>query len=135
MGIGRTLYGIYESKINYKMFTAINCLLCVICYSAASLSHNAYISLAGCALCGFAISTLWPGTLELASKSFPDGSGAMYGAIAIFGDVGCSVAPFLTGIVASMPLWGENGLRAGLLLNVIYPIVFIMVLGKLVRRK
>lgn len=135
MGIGRTLYGIYESKINYKMFTAINCILCVICYSAASLSHNAYISLAGCALCGFAISTLWPGTLELASKSFPDGSGAMYGAIAIFGDVGCSVAPFLTGLVASMSVWGENALRAGLFMNVIYPILFIMVLGKLVRRK
>lgn len=135
MGIGRTIYGLFESKINYKLYSISCCVLCTVCYIAAALSHNAFISLAGCALCGFAISTLWPATVELAARRFPDGSGAMYGAVAIFGDIGCSVAPFITGIVAAMPLWGENGLRAGLLINIIYPIGFILLVNELVKKR
>lgn len=135
MGIGRTIYGLFQNRINYKNYASLSCLLCVICYMAAALSRNAYISLAGCALCGFAISTLWPGTVELAANEIPDGSGAMYSAIAIFGDVGCSVAPFMTGIVASMSLWGENALRAGLISNIIYPIGFVLIIKILLNRK
>ena len=135
MGVGRTIYGLFESKINYKLYSVSCCVLCALCYIVAALSQNAFISLAGCALCGFAISTLWPATVELAARRFPDGSGAMYGAVAIFGDVGCSVAPFVTGLVASMPLWGENGLRAGLLVNIIYPIGFILLINGLVKKR
>lgn len=134
MGIGRTLYGIYERKINYKVYASISCLLCALCYVAAALSHNPYISLTGCSLCGFAISTLWPGTVELAAKEFPGGGGAMYSAIAIFGDVGCSVAPFMTGLVASMSIWKENALRAGLISNIVYPLCFILII-KLISSK
>lgn len=130
MGIGRTIYGLFEGKFDYRLYTALSCVLCAMCYVVAALSKNPIISLLGCAVCGFAISTLWPATVELAAKRFPDGSGAMYGAVAIFGDIGCSVAPFMTGIVASMPLWGENGLRAGLIMNVIYPIGIILLLGR-----
>jgi MFS family permease len=90
---------------------------------------NPYISLAGCAVCGFAISTFWPGVVEVASRKFPEGSGAMYSAIAIFGDVGCSVAPFLTGVIAS-----GYSLRAGMIINVIYPIAFIFLIMKLMKK-
>lgn len=135
MGVGRTIYGLFENKINYKVYSIFCCVLCALCYIVAALSKNAFLSLFGCALCGFAISTLWPATVEHAARKFPDGSGAMYGAVAIFGDIGCSVAPFVTGLVASMPLWGENGLRAGLLVNIIYPIGFILLINGLVKKR
>lgn len=135
MGIGRVIYGIYNNKLNYYRYMSASCMLCVICYLAAALSKNPYISLAGCAVCGFAISTLWPGVIEVAARKFPNGGGAMYSAIAIFGDVGCSVAPFLTGIVASMPLWGENALRMGLAINIIYPLGFIAALISIKRER
>ena len=128
MGIGRLFYGINQDKINYRRFMTANCILCIICYLAAALSQNPFVSLAGCAVCGFAISTMWPGVIEFAAKNFPSGGGAMYSAIAIFGDIGCSVAPFLTGLVASMSLWGENALRVGLGINIIYPLGFIVTL-------
>jgi len=134
MGVGRLIYGIYEKRMNFKIYSISCCVLCLVCYLAAALSKNPIISLAGCSLCGFAISTLWPGTVELAAKKFQDGSGAMYSTVAIFGDVGCSVAPFITGLIASMTVWGENALRAGLLVNIIYPIVFIMIIRKLIKK-
>ncbi len=135
MGIGRLMYGLYEKRMNFKLCAIASGVLCMLCYIAAAFSKNPFVSLAGCALCGFAISIFWPGTVQLAAKKFPEGSGAMYSAIAIFGDVGCSLAPFITGLIASMKLWGENGLRAGLAINIIYPILFIVIISRLIKNR
>lgn len=134
MGIGRLIYGIYEKRMDFRLCSIVSALLCILCYVAAAFSKNPYISLAGCALCGLAISILWPGTVALAADKFPEGDGAMYSAIAVFGDIGCSAAPFITGLVASMKMLGENGLRAGLAVNIIYPIVFIAIISRLIKK-
>ena len=44
-------------------------------------SLNPFVSLVGCALCGFAVSTFWPGVVELAAKKNPGrwGSNVQYG--------------------------------------------------------
>ena len=129
MGIGRVMYGLMENKINFRKFSIFSCVLCALCYLMTAVSKNPVISLAGCSLCGFAISILWPGTVEIAARKIPDGGGAMYSAVAIFGDIGCSVAPFLTGVVAT-----EISLRTGMLINVIYPIAFILIIRKLIKK-
>ena len=123
MGIGRTIHGMYGKKLNFNLHVYINSLLCVLCYMAASLLKNPYAALMGCALCGYAISVMWPGIVTLAAEKFPNGGGAMYGAIAMAGDIGCSAAPYITGIVASMKVWGNNGLKAGMFVSIVYPIV------------
>ena len=124
MGIGRTIHGIYGERLNFKLHVYINSLLCVLCYMAASLLKNPYAALMGCALCGYAISVMWPGIVSLAAEKFPNGGGAMYGAIAMAGDIGCSAAPYITGVVASMKVWGDNGLKAGMFVSIVYPIVY-----------
>ena len=124
MGIGRTIHGMYGKKLNFNLHVYINSLLCVLCYMAASLLKNPYAALMGCALCGYAISVMWPGIVTLAAEKFPNGGGAMYGAIAMAGDIGCSAAPYITGIVASMKVWGNNGLKAGMFVSIVYPIVY-----------
>lgn len=134
MGIGRLMYGLYEKHMDFEICSILSAILCILCYVAAAFSKNPFISLAGCALCGIAISTLWPGTVQLAAKKFPEGDGAMYSAIAVSGDLGCSAAPFITGLIASMNLWGENGLRAGLAVNIIYPIIFIITIKRLMKK-
>ncbi|MBQ8807889.1 MAG: MFS transporter [Clostridia bacterium] len=134
MGMGRLFYGLYEDKLNFKLCAVLSNALCVLCYICAAVSKNPFLSLAGCSLCGLAISTLWPGTLEVAEKKFPRGGGAMYSALAIFGDVGCSVAPFITGAVASISVLGENALRMGLLVNIVYPIGFIIIIRNLLSK-
>lgn len=133
MGVGRTVHGVFGEKLNFKLHIYINSLLCILCYMTAALMKNPYAALMGCALCGYAISIMWPGVVTIASKQFPCGGGALYGAIALAGDIGCSAAPYIMGIVASMPVWGDNGLKVGMLINIIYPIVFAAAFAALMR--
>ena len=69
--------------------------------------------------------------LTIMSQRFKSGGGAMFALAAIFGDVGCSLGSFITGIVASMPVWGSFGLKAGLLVNIIYPVIFAVTFRRL----
>ena len=134
MGIGRTIPGVFGARLNITRHLYINAVLCIVCYLVAALSRNSYFALAGCAACGYAISIMWPSIVEIAAQKFPDGSGAMYGVVAIFGDVGCSAGAFFTGLIASMPVWGEYGFKVGLGTNIIYPIAFIVLLTVLQRK-
>ena len=134
MGIGRTIHGVFGARLNITRHLYINAVLCIVCYLVAALSRNSYFALAGCAACGYAISIMWPSIVEIAAQKFPDGSGAMYGAVAIFGDVGCSAGAFFTGLIASMPVWGEYGFKVGLGTNIIYPIAFIVLIPVLQRK-
>ncbi len=122
MGIGRTVHGAWGEKLNYELHMYLNSVLCILCYVTAVFSKNPYIALAGCSICGYAVSIMWPGVVSLVAQKFPNGSRSLYGLIAIFGDVGCSIAPFITGLVAS-----AVSLKAGLLVNVIFPLMFIIV--------
>ena len=135
MGIGRSIHGMWGEKLNFSRHVYINCGLCVLCYLTAAFSKNAYVALAGCALCGYAISLMWPGVVSLAANRFPEGSGAMYSLIAVFGDIGCSIAPYFTGLIASMAIWGDSGLKAGMVVNVIYPLAVAMVFTMLKKEK
>lgn len=134
MGIGRTIYGIKADKLNYKLHMSVSAVLCIVCYVVAAFAKNPYAALLGCAVCGYAISIMWPGVVQIAAKLFPNGSGAMYGFIAIFGDVGCSIAPFITGIIASISAFGESSLKVGLISNVVYPLGFLLIITKLLKK-
>ena len=135
MGIGRTVHGLYGEKLNFRLNMCINCVLCALCYAVAVFSKNAYVALAGCSLCGYAISIMWPGVVSLSADKVGGGSGSAYSVIAIFGDIGCSLATFITGVIATMPIWGSNGLKAGLFVNIVFPIVFLFAFLKLTQKK
>jgi MFS family permease len=96
--------------------------------------------MAGCALCGLGVSLMWPGTLSLTAERYPAGGTAMFGALAVFGDVGAAAGPWLSGWVSelvagssSLPGADEAGLRAGLLAGVLFPALMLAAL--LVRKR
>ena len=124
MGIGRSIHGIIGDRENFKLHIYINSALCVACYLLASFAKNPYVALSGCALCGYAVSIMWPGTVDIASKKFPEGSGTVYGLIAMAGDIGCSIAPYLTGVLADLSHDKSGGLRIAMPVNIIYPVIF-----------
>ena len=77
------------------------------------------------------------GTFSLAAARFPCGGAAMFGLLAVGGDAGAAVGPWLAGAVAEatvrtqgtlsvlaslLPDTGGAGLRAGLLLGTIFPL-------------
>lgn len=123
MGIGRTIFGTLEEKTNTRTWLIRLSVLCLSCYLVAARSNHAIISLLACAITGFSISLMWPGTFTLASKQFSFGGTAMFGIMAVFGDIGCSAGPWLSGMIADS---SELGLRAGFLFATIFPILMIL---------
>lgn len=135
MGIGRTIYGVWGEKINLTRTLLLSAFLCVLCYIGTALLRAPMLSLICCALCGFTVSLMWPGTLSLTAAAYPKGGTAMFGVLAILGDMGCSVGPSMVGAISAavsespaltsiFPALTPDqlGLRGGLLLSVIFPL-------------
>lgn len=150
MAVGRVFFGMKGEKLNIHKSLLISSVLCVVCYLTAVFSKNAFISLLACVLTGFTVALMWPGTLSYMSATFPQGGAAMFGVMAIFGDVGCSAGPWLAGLVsdgfqklpetvslAEKSGFGieQLGLKAGIFVGIIFPILMIWGLIALGKRK
>jgi len=153
MGIGRTWYGVRGEKIDLKRALAVCSSLAIVCYIVTVFSESPMLSLAGCALCGLGVSLLWPGMISLTSATFPDGGPAMFAFLALGGDIGCALGPYLTGIVSdriSLSSLGrslsnrfsmsidEVSLKVGILAGVVFPVVMLagtLALGRAKRNK
>lgn len=137
MGLGRTLYGLWGSRLDLDKALLATAALCVGCYLGAALFTVPLLSLLSCALCGFSISLMWPGVLSSTAAAYPKGGTAMFGVLAVCGDIGCSLGPALTGAVSGLALGaglGESqGLKAGMLAAALFPLVLILCL-RLFRR-
>ena len=136
MGIGRTIYGILGNKVQIERALLYSGLLCVICYLVTALAFNPFLSLLGCAVCGLLISLMWPGTFSMSAKYYPQGGVMMFGLLAIAGDVGASIGPWIAGVISDIvqtmngidqymiSLSAEQiGLKAGLLVAIIFPLL------------
>lgn len=118
MGISRVLYAKLSKKVSIVKFMAISAALCIISYLLASLSSYAFIALFGCALCGFSVGVMWPGTYSLAAEKIPAGGMSMFALLALAGDLGCTSGPGLVGFVSGI---FEDSLKAGLLSAAVFP--------------
>lgn len=139
MGIGRTIYGVWGEKIHLTGAMVFCAALCILCYLGTALFENPWLSLLSCALCGFSVSLMWPGTFSLTSAAYPKGGTAMFGILAVLGDVGCSVGPALMGAVSGAVSGNTNiaasfpnltadqlGLKSGMLFSAVFP-AFILI--------
>lgn len=143
MGTGRMLYGIFGSKINLRG-ALIGCsTLGVVCYIATAFVPNAFVSLIACAMTGLAVSLMWPGALSVASAEFPRGGTSMFAVLALCGDCGCSLGPWIAGMVSDAAS-GNNGiisfaakfgidaesaaLRSGIAVGTVFPLLLLILL-------
>ena len=131
MGISRTIYGFYGSKMNLKKTIAGSSILCVMSYLIAVFSPNPIIALLGCALCGFSVGIMWPGVFSLSSKYYPQGGTAMFAILAVGGDLGCTSGPGVVGIVANV----SHSLHYGILAAIIFPILLVISISRLYTRR
>ena len=125
MGISRAIYGKYGDKLDLEKFMAVSAVLCIFSYVLASLAPIPLLSLIGCAVCGFSVGIMWPGTFSRASATLRTGGTAMFALLALAGDLGCSAGPTLVGFVSDAV--GGN-LKAGILAAAVFPVVMIMCL-------
>lgn len=125
MGISRTLYGKMSEKLNLEKIMLLSGLLCVACYLLAAFSPMPILGLTGCALCGFSVGIMWPGTISLSSQKCPQGGTAMFAFLALAGDFGGTVSPALVGSFSELA--GGN-LKTGLLAAAFFPILLVVCL-------
>lgn len=119
MGLSRLLFGKYGDRWDLDRFMGGSCLLCVASYLCIAFVPSPILGLVGCAVCGFSVGILWPGTYSRASASL-GGSTAMFALLALAGDLGCTAGPTLAGAVSG--LFGGD-LRKGILAAVVFPAV------------
>ena len=141
MAFTRMMYGLHGEKVAVDRALVLSAALCIVCYLTAVLSTIPFLALIGCALCGVSVGLMWPGTVSATARRFPLGGTAMFGLLAISGDIGCSVGPWLTGVVSDAmqsSAWGASlmaqlslsaeqlGLKAGLLVAAVFPVLLLV---------
>lgn len=148
LGLGRTLYGKFGKNIEKVLF--LGGLGAAVCYLVAAISNIPLLGLIACALTGFCVSMLWPGSLIVASERVPQGGVFVYAMMAAGGDLGASVAPQLVGIVTDavsqnaaaaefaveLGITSEQlGMKTGMLLGAVFPIIAVFVYLVLMKTK
>ena len=125
LGLGRTLYGIYGKRADIRKVTLYGALCCLFCYLLAAWIPVSWVSLTFASLSGLFASLLWPGTLVIATDKFPKSGAWLFAVLAIAGDVGAAVAPFLTGFVTDFTAGAgvAQSLRFGLLASAVFPLL------------
>lgn len=132
MGTSRLIYGKFGEKLNLNRFMIISTILCISSYLLISLVPIPAISLIGCAICGFSVGILWPGTFSKASSAIKNGGTVLFAMLALAGDLGCSSGPTLAGFISG--LFNDN-LKIGILFSIIFPTLMLISLFILNRKK
>lgn len=138
MGVGRILFGFFGEKVNLKSALTAYSVLCTVCYTVAATAKNAYIALFFCALTGFSVSIMWPGVYSFSSSLIKTGKTAMFGILALCGDVGCSLGSWLAGSMSDYSLsfpkvleiaekfglsYEQMGLKIGIICATVFPLL------------
>lgn len=122
MGLSRLIYGKYGEKLNLDRFMKGSCVLCVASYLCISLVPVPIVGLIGCAICGFSVGIMWPGTFSKASAVIKRGGTVLFAMLALAGDLGCSGGPTLVGFVSSA---FSGNLRLGILTAIVFPVLLL----------
>lgn len=123
MGLSRITYARYNERMNLPRFMLFSSVLCVFSYLLAALAPHPIVALIGCALCGFSVGIMWPGTLCMATEHIRGGGVKMFALLAMAGDIGCTVGPSAAGWIADIA--GDN-LKISFIASTAFPIIIII---------
>lgn len=132
MGMSRSFYGKYGENIDLMKFMIGSGALCLVCYLLSALAPLPFLNLVGCAVCGFSVGIMWPGTISIASKKIPLGGTAMFALLAMAGDLGGSVGPGIVGFVTQN---ANDNLKVGMLVGCVFPTVLVLSVLLLKRKR
>ena len=132
MGMSRSFYGKYGENIDLMKFMIGSGALCLVCYLLSALAPLPFLNLVGCAVCGFSVGIMWPGTISIASKKIPLGGTAMFALLAMAGDLGGSVGPGIVGFVTQS---ANDNLKVGMLAGCVFPTVLVLSVLLLKRKR
>ncbi len=133
MGLGRFCYGRSRGGISLQKLLCTCAALALLCYGTAAFVPMPQIALLGCAVCGLAVSLMWPVTLSFCAQHFPQGDVSMFSIMALAGDLGCALGPWVTGAVSDAVQYrfmvdAATGLRSGLAVTMVFPLILFVAL-------
>ncbi|MCM1335370.1 MAG: MFS transporter [Bacteroides sp.] len=123
MAISRTIYGKFGERMNLTLFMVISGILCLGCYLLAGLADVPVLGLIGCAVCGFSVGIMWPGSISISSSILPTGGTALFALLALAGDLGGSAGPAIVGAVSQ---GAGDDLRSGVLAGCVFPVILVI---------
>ncbi len=121
MGTGRILYARFSASLSFRKTVIVLSALCAACYLTTALTHIPFLALISCAVCGFTVSVMWPGTYSAGAKAFPKGDAVMFSVFAMCGDLGCCLGPWILGIIADI-----KSLNTGFTVTAVFPIIMLI---------
>ena len=121
MALGRIIGTRFDDS-DIETLLSIGGTGCLVSYLMISLAPWPWLSLAGCALCGLAVSVAWPGALCMAAAAMRGAGTALFGLLALAGDIGCTSGPSWAGIFAER--FGGQ-LKLGILCAIVFPVVLL----------
>ncbi|MEE1238862.1 MAG: MFS transporter, partial [Acutalibacteraceae bacterium] len=121
MGTGRILYARFSAKLSFRKTVIVLSALCAACYLTTALTGIPILALVSCAVCGFTVSVMWPGTYSAGAKAFPRGDAVMFSVFAMCGDLGCCLGPWILGIIADI-----KSLHTGFAVTALFPIIMLI---------
>jgi MFS family permease len=146
LGLMRIGYARFGKRITPVLMVGM--IGAAVCYLVAGLVPGVILPFIACIFTGLFTSMLWPGALIFMEDNIPAAGVTAYALMAAGGDMGASVAPQLLGIVVdgvsgtdfaadlgiTLGISAEQvGLKAGMLVIAVFPILGIAVLGASMR--
>lgn len=140
LGFGRSLYAKIGKNISRALFWGA--IGATACYLIAAISPFPVVGLIACALTGFCVSMMWPGSLIVASDRYPQGGVMIFALMAAGGDFGASVGPQLVGVITDAALANPTllsmadrlalqpeqfGMKLGMIIGMLFPLIAIAV--------
>lgn len=125
MGVARLLYGRYGERMDLERTMIYSTALCVAAYACVAFVPSAAVGLIACAVCGFSVGILWPGSLNRAAVTVSGGGTALFSMLALAGDLGCTGGPTLAGMVSGR---FDNDLHRGLAAAMVFPLILLAAL-------
>ncbi len=135
LGIGRSLYASRGKNIRKTML--IGSIGASISFLVVIFVDIPIITILACAIIGYFVAMLWPGSLVLVQEKFPTAGVTVFALMAAGGDLGSSIGPQLVGAVTdftiqneSLIVFGSNlgyspeqfGMKCGMMASVIFPV-------------
>ncbi len=124
MGIARLLFAKFSVKLDLKTAMIASLSLCAVSYLIITLSPTAVLSLIGCALCGFSVGILMPGSYGLSVGSIKGGS-LLFAMMALSSDLGGTVGPSAVGTASG---YFDGDLKKGILCATVFPVIMAIIL-------
>ena len=129
MAIGRIGAAMLHEKVPAIPLMMGCCAVTIVLFIIISIAPTPAIAITAAIAAGVSGSCLWPTMLAITADAYPQGGATMFGVLTAFGNAGCSLVPWLVGIISV-----HSNLSIGLLAVTLCPLGMMIVLMWMARR-